>query len=506
LFAKDHPVERPPRPPGKCRMESIATKLKRRKVVEGAFVGMGGLATAQLFHAAIATVEAAPADPGAGPLVTPNPIKAIIQKSGIRVELVDFARAPQSSASAAYARINFLYYASDSSGRVFFCDTRGALYVINGNTRALRLFLDLRKARGGAWYGANHFMGFRSFAFHPDFARPGRPGYGKLYTVNTEKPVGVPRFNGPYPAHHHDVVAEWSIDPVNPMRINPSSRREVLRIAQFGFQHNTDQLMFNPHSQPDTPGYGMMFIGVGDGGNFSTHPDPYEQAQNLRLAPGKILRINPLLQRDGKPYAVPGDNPFVGRANALPEIWALGLRHPQNLTFDRGGAGTLLIADIGQNQIEEINIGRSGANYGWPVREGTFVTDRRRVQDLYALPADDAARGFTYPVAQYDHTEGLAVTGGFVYRGSAVPALVGHYLFGDLRNGRIFHIPVSDLLSGQQATIRELTLLRGGREVTMQALVNSASGRVDLRFGQDQAGEVYITSKQDGWIRKFRVR
>ena len=76
------------------------------------------------------------------------------------------------------------------------------------------------------------------------------------------------------------------------------------------------------------------------------------------------------------------------------------MRHPQNLTFDRGGAGTLLIADIGQTQIEEINIGRSGANYGWPVREGTFVTDRRRVQDLYALPVDDAARGFTYPVAQ----------------------------------------------------------------------------------------------------------
>ena len=138
------------------------------------------------------------------------------------------------------------------------------------------------------------------------------------------------------------------------------------------------------------------------------------------------------------------------------------------------------------------------------MREGTFVTDRLRQEDLYALPADDAARGLTSPVAQYDHDEGDAITGGFVYRGSAVPALQGHYLFGDLVNGRIFHVPVSELSLGRQAAFAELTLLRNGVPVTMMELMPGRQRRVDLRFGQHQAGEVYITSKRDGWIRRMR--
>jgi glucose/arabinose dehydrogenase len=261
--------------------------------------------------------------------------------------------------------------------------------------------------------------------------------------------------------------------------------------------------MFNPNLQPGDPDYGMMFFGIGDGGNFPTNPDPYNQAQNPGLAPGKIFCIDPLQQSD-RPYGIPADNPFVGRAGYLPEIWALGFRHPQNLCFDTGGDRVFLIADIGQANIEEINIGVKGGNYGWSLREGTFVTDLNGARNLYALPPDDANRGFIYPVAQYDHSEGVAVTGGFVYRGTAVPALVGHYLFGDIRNGRIFHIPVSDLVLGQQAPVRELTLTRGGTEVTLLALANSANGRVDLRFGQDHAGEMYIMSKQDGWIRRMQ--
>jgi glucose/arabinose dehydrogenase len=262
--------------------------------------------------------------------------------------------------------------------------------------------------------------------------------------------------------------------------------------------------MFDPHLQPGMPGYGMMLIGVGDGGNNPPHPDPYDQAQNPGLIPGKILRIDPLPQPDGAPYGIPADNPFVGRAGIHPEIFALGLRHPQNFSYDIATGGKLILSDIGQAQIEEINLLLPGANYGWPVREGTFVTDRLRQDDLYALPADDASRGFTYPVAQYDHGEGVAITGGFVYRGASVPALQGHYLFGDLVNGRVFHLPADELVPGRQAAFAELTLLKNGTPVTLMQLMPGRQRRVDLRFGQDQAGEVYLTSKRDGWIRGLR--
>ena len=164
--------------------------------------------------------------------------------------------------------------------------------------------------------------------------------------------------------------------------------------------------------QTGTP---YLLLTVGDGGNHPAAPDPYNAAQNKGIALGKVLRIDPLAS-GGKPYSVPGDNPFVGRADTLPEIWAYGLRHPQNLSFDRVGRGTGLITDIGQARVEEVNILAKGVNYGWSLREGTFVTNRTDAKVLYGLPKDDAKYGVTYPVAQYDHDEGKAIVGGYVYR------------------------------------------------------------------------------------------
>ncbi|MGD9512179.1 MAG: sorbosone dehydrogenase family protein, partial [Geminicoccaceae bacterium] len=417
---------------------------------------------------------------------------------------VDLVQAPRSATTDARARLNFLYHAGDYSGRLFTCDSRGLLYAIEPGTRRMRVALDLWQVRGDAFFGSFALMGLRGFAFHPDCARPGRPGFRRLYTSHTERPRGTAGFSGPYRPHHHDVVSEWLLDPADPGRVLPRSRRELLRIAQWGRQHNTDQLMFDPHLQPGMPGYGLMLVGVGDGGNNPPHPDPYDQAQNPGLIPGKVLRIDPLPQPGGAPYGIPPDNPFVGIPGAHPEIFALGLRHPQNFSYDIALGGALILADIGQHEIEEINLLLPGRNYGWPLREGTFVTDRLRQEDLYALPADDASRGLTYPVAQYDHDEGDAITGGFVYHGSAVPALQGHYLFGDLVNGRVFHLPASELALGRQAAFGELTLLRRGVPTTMLELMPGKQRRVDLRFGQDQAGEVYITSKRDGWIRRLQ--
>jgi glucose/arabinose dehydrogenase len=298
------------------------------------------------------------------------------------------------------------------------------------------------------------------------------------------------------------VLIEWRANNAGRRGI-PTSGREVLRAAAWDTAHNIDTPMFNPRARPGDADYGKLYIAAGDGGNRQSSPDPFNTAQDPGAALGKILRIDPLAS-GSRPYTVPADNPFVGRAGFLPEIWALGLRHPQNISFDRGGAGTLVIIDIGQGNIEEVNLGVRGANYGWSLREGTFVTDRAGSNPLYRLPADDARYGFTYPVAQYDHSEGRAIAGGYVYRGAAVPSLVGHYLFGDIVNGRIFHVPVADLVLGRQAAFRELRLFRGGAPVTLLGLVGATNNRVDLRFGQDEAGEVYVMTKQEGVVYRLR--
>ena len=478
--------------------------LDRRTVIEA---GVGGLVLARLPFAA-GTAEAAVTEAGAK--VTPNPIKPRILPSGLAVELLSFSTPQHTKAERPLAMLNHLYHAGDGSGRLFVADSRGKLWAIATRTGAPSLFLDLAAARAGHLLSDDSpkHQGLRTFAFHPDFNRPGRPGHRRLYTVNTEQPAapaGVPILGDPaLPLLHHDVVAEWRVG-ADPARVDPSTRREVLRIRQYAAGHNADQLLFDPRLRPGQAGYGAMFIGVGDGKNNAPHPDPFDQAQNRARPLGKILRIDPL-QHGDRSYTVPADNPFVGRAGWLPEIWALGLRHPEFLCVDRSGSGPMIVAEIGQRNIEQLRFCLPGTNHGWPLREGTFVTDRYDQSTLYALPADDARNGFTYPVAQYDHDERnelslVAVTGGFVCRGSAVPALRGYYLMGDIVTGRIYYVAVSSLRQGAQAVLRELNLRRNGRPVTLTGLLGNP--RADLRLGQDEAGEIYVLTKRDGKIRKL---
>jgi len=161
----------------------------------------------------------------------------------------------------------------------------------------------------------------------------------------------------------------------------------------------------------------------------------------------------------------------------------------------------MLIGDIGQANIEEVNLGIAGADYGWSAREGTFALDPDDVTRVLDLPPFDASFDVTYPVAQYDHDEGNAIVGGFVYRGDAVPELFGQYVFGDIVNGRIFFVDADALELGRQAPIEELTLLRDGEPISLLDLVDAP--RADLRFGQDLDGELYVTTKQDGMVRTF---
>ncbi|MBL8659452.1 MAG: PQQ-dependent sugar dehydrogenase [Rhodospirillales bacterium] len=439
-------------------------------------------------------------------LVTPNPLPNI-PKGSLSLEINDFVKAPTTGSVGGPARLNYLYHADDGSGRLFVADSRGLIWLIDHGKVDPQPFLNLKAARGTLFEDGLQ-KGLRSFAFHPDYDKPGTAGYHKFYTIDTEKAVaGHPVLSKGIPADavkFHAVLSEWKLSANDPTRIDPSSQREVLRLAEWKDDHNADTLMFNPNAKPGSADYGKMYITTGDGGNTAPS-DPYNQAQDLGAALGKILRIDPLEQANHKPYGIPSDNPFVGHAGALPEVWALGFRHPQTLSFDTGGSGKMLIADMGQAQIEEIDIGKAGANYGWPGREGTFATVRADPSKLYDLPGNDASFGFTYPVAQYDHDDPSfsnskhAVVGGFVYRGSDIPALKGQYLFGDLVNGTIYHVPVDDLKPGQQAHFEQLNLLDDGKPTSLLKLVGA--DRADLRFGEGQDGEIYIMTKQDGEIR-----
>ena len=196
---------------------------------------------------------------------------ARIEKGPLAVELVEFSTPPASSTQRPYARLNYLFHAGDGTARVYVCDTRGKLWWIDTGSGGATLFLDLKKALGSAFPTPSAQMGLRSVAFHPDFARPGKPGYRTLYTVNTgtaaSRAAGVPLFAmaPSTPVDHHNVITEWKVYFTLRTRVDPKSRREVLRIAQHRTDHSTDTILFNPTAKAGEPDYGKLYIGTGDG-------------------------------------------------------------------------------------------------------------------------------------------------------------------------------------------------------------------------------------------------
>jgi glucose/arabinose dehydrogenase len=435
-----------------------------------------------------------------------GPLPDPIQKSGLSAVLVDFVQIPASAAQAPLARINLLGHAGDGSGRLFVNDMRGKLWVIENGSVAPTPFLDLAAALGSAFDTVGSQVGFSTFAFHPDFASPGAPGYGKLYTSHSEVPGPTPDFPSPLAnTTHHSVLSEWSLDPDDPTRIDPASKRDLLRVAEPTRDHNIGQIGFDPNAAPGSAERGLLYVAFGDGGMLlGGEVDPARTAQDRSDPFGSILRIDPLGTGSANgAYGIPSGNPFVGNTEgALEETWAFGFRNPHRFSWDTGGDGKLLISDIGQAQIEEIEVGVAGANYGWSEREGMFVVVHDDPSILLPLPSDDAQFGYTYPAAQYDHDEGAAVVGGFVYRGALMPALQGRYVFGDLVNGRIFSVDADSLANGSPAEIDELTLFYEGEERTLLEILGN-DFRADLRFGMDAEGELYVLTKRDGMVRRL---
>jgi hypothetical protein len=196
-------------------------------------------------------------------------------------------------------------------------------------------------------------------------------------------------------------------------------------------------------------------------------------------------------------YGIPQGNPFVNSANprALGEVYAYGFRNPHRITWTK--SGKMLASNIGQHNIEEINLIRPGHDYGWPTREGSFVVNLPvSTHDLYPLTPGDSIFHKDYPLAEYDHDEGNAVIGGYEYWGSTVAQLKGKYIFGDMVNGRLFYINVDDILPGKPAPMKEFRVALNGKVTSFKDLCDDT--RLSMRFGRDDDGEIYISTMPDG--------
>ncbi len=344
------------------------------------------------------------------------------------------------------AGLNFPLYLTAPPGdsRLFIVEKGGLIRIVKDGSLLPTPFLDLTPlvSTGGE-------QGLLGLAFDPAYATDGR-----------------------FVVHYTDVngnttVATYRVSAGDPDQADPSSATVVLTAEQPFANHNGGQILFGPD--------GMLYIGLGDGGSGG---DPGGRGQSLTDLLGDILRVD---VASGTGYTVPADNPFVGRTDARPEVWSYGLRNPWRFTFDPA-TGDLYVADVGQNAWEEVDVvtaadgaGR-GANFGWNVTEG---------RHCYASATCDLSL-YTLPLVEYSHDNGAcSITGGYVYRGAAIPALQGHYFYADYCQG----------------WVRSFRL-ENGQAVDPHQWPTLAPGGAVPSFGQDAAGELYVMNSEG---RVFRI-
>lgn len=371
-----------------------------------------------------------------------------------------WAAAPAYVVRRAYPRIQFempVAIAAPPGGHpgLFVVEKRGVIRLLTPDPMAprARTFLSIRGQVHAT--GHNDERGLLGLAFDPDYARS-----GAFYVYYSTKPEGkttrLSRFRAP-PGDLDGPVAR-------------DSEEVLLEIPQPWRNHNGGGLTFGSD--------GMLYLGVGDGGAAR---DPHDAGQRLDTLLGKVLRLDVRGPRaPGRAYGVPADNPFVGRAGVRDEIWAYGFRNPWRLTLDRE-TGALWTADVGQNAAEEVDRVEAGGNYGWRITEAFRCH----------MPATGCDReGLVPPLAEYERSVGVSVTGGYVYRGQRLPELRGAYVYGDFATGRLFALVEGEgssprgHLAAEGYHVRSLTQFPGGLS----------------SFGEDQNGELLMADYRGGGI------
>jgi glucose/arabinose dehydrogenase len=328
--------------------------------------------------------------------------------------------------------------------RLFVVERGGTIRIIRNDSVLATPFLDV-----GSRITAGGEQGLLGLAFHPGYSTNGR------FSVNYTDTLG------------HTQIVRYQVS-ANPDVANPGSAFPILTVEQPYSNHNGGMIAFGPHD-------GMLYVGMGDGGSGG---DPQNHGQNRMTLLGDILRLD---VDGGSPYAIPADNPFVGSLSVADEIWASGLRNPWRFSFDAAN-GDLYIGDVGQGEREEVSYqpasSAGGENFGWRIMEGTRC---------YNPSSGCSANGLTLPIHEYDHSDGCSITGGYVYRGSAYPALAGRYFFADFCSSWLRSFVV---VGGAAAGLQDHSATTGP--------VNGTSS-----FGEDGEGELYVVSLTQGTVRRI---
>jgi mono/diheme cytochrome c family protein len=492
----------------------------------------------------------------------------------LALELQDFAALPitadntNTNTRAQLARVNFLR--DEPGGRRFFVnDLNGPLYILDKQKKTFTTYLDFngRDGRPGLFqkftFQLNLATGLTNFIFDPDYGRN-----GVFYTLHMEDPatdapaapkagvvagldltgytttpaIPTPTVDGRI--EREMILIEWKDR--NPSNSTfEGTARELLRLQHPTPIHPLGEMTFNPAARRGDQDWRVMYLGAGDAGTGEQRDARRLNPQRLDTLVGKILRIVPDLREHAKTstvsengrYRIPSDNPFSAIDGARKEIWAYGLRNPHRLIWDmdpaRPNAPALLAFNIGLVTWETLVVIHKGANYGYPLREGSQSMSSTNgmgpLPDNDTIPiqiSDTVTRGSIkpmYPVIQYAHsreTGGDAIANGFIYRGKLIPALRDKLVFGDITTGRIWYAnradvlaaeddnpttvaPIYEMDTGLRRITEETYRKRGGQGEALPGTGAIAGrGRVDLRFAVDNDGELYILTKSDGMIRK----